>query len=61
MNQPLQLSKKEIEEFIKVHKKVSGELLDFDEAKRLATNFMELTVLVVTKKSRSDNNETDTT
>jgi len=61
MNQPLQLSKYEIEEFIKVHKKVSGEDLDFEEAKRMATKLMRIMVLVVTKKPKSDNNKVTTT
>lgn len=61
MNQPLQLSKKEIEEFIKVHKKVSGELLGFDKAKEIATRLMELTVLIVTKVPKSDKKKVTTT
>ena len=61
MNQPLQLSKYEIQEFIKVHEKVSGEVLNFEEAKKMATKLMRIMVLVVTKKPKSDNNKVDTT
>lgn len=61
MNQPLQLSKYEIQEFIKVHEKVSGEVLDFEEAKKMATKLMRIMVLVVTKKPKSDNNKVTTT
>jgi hypothetical protein len=61
MNQPLQLSKYEIQEFIKVHAKVSGEVLDFEEAKKMATKLMRIMVLVVTKKPKSDNNKVTTT
>ena len=60
MNQPLRLSKKEIIEFIKAHKEVSGEDLDFEKAEEMATKLMALTVFLVTKERKSDYNEVTT-
>jgi hypothetical protein len=60
MNQPIQLSEIEIQEFIKTHKKVTGETLDYEKAKRLATKLMKLMVLAVTTKPKPDKKKVDT-
>ena len=61
MNQPIQLSEIEIQEFIKTHKKVTGETLDYEKAKRQATKLMKLMILAVTKIPKSDKKKVDTT
>jgi hypothetical protein len=60
MNQPIELSEIEIQEFIKTHKKVTGETLDYEKAKRLATKLMKLMVLAVTTKPKPDKKKVDT-
>jgi hypothetical protein len=44
------LSKKEIEEYIKTHKSVTGEVLEFEEAREQATRLMRLIILSVKAK-----------
>ncbi|MCA9375282.1 hypothetical protein KC622_03050 [Candidatus Dojkabacteria bacterium] len=61
MNQPIQLSEIEIQEFIKTHKKVTGETLDYEKAKRQATKLMKLMILAVSKVPKSDKKKVDTT
>ncbi len=61
MNLPIQLSEIEIQKFIKTHKKVTGETLDYEKAKRQATKLMKLMILAVTKVPKSDKKKVTTT